>query len=309
MAETKPAQTNPEPVATNAAGASGGNSPSSAPAKPTGTSAAPSSLPSEYAGKSAEEIYNDLSGRYKDYDTIKERAALADKWGETGYKSPDEVRQLRDWAMSIAQATANGKAVVWDGKANQYRLIDQPNAAPQQQANPYEGWETLMPEEQGKRMGSMIEQQVMSRVQDIAKQYEQRLAQELGNLQTRNDLFLTLMEQKLADPDLDIRAALDNASKVTSLKGEDLIKWAVEQTRAPRVSKKERDEAVGAAIAKARAEWEAEHNANAAPIMDTPRTWADRNRMVNNDGKAMSREEENRHLLRSFREKGWLRGN
>lgn len=302
MAETKPAQISPEPVANNAAGAGGGNSPA-----PANKPASASSLPAEYAGKSAEEIYSDLSGRYKDYDSYKERAALADKWSETGYKSPSDVTQLRDWAMSIAQATAAGKAVVWDAKANQYRLIDQPNAPAQTATNPYEGWDTLMPEEQGKRMGTVIEQQVMTRVNDIAKQYEQRLVSELSNLQTRNDLFLTLMEQKLADPDLDVRAALDNATKVTSLKGEDLIKFAVDQARAPRQSKKQLDEAIGAAIAKARAEWDAENNKNAAPILDTPRTWADRNRMTNDAGKPMSKEEENRHLLRSFREKGWLR--
>jgi len=298
--------------AANAAAAPASTNNSNSPAtsaQPQPGAAPASSLPAEYAGKSAEDIYNDLSSRYKDYDTIRERARVADQLKEYGYENPEQVKQLRDWAQAIAGAASQGKAIVFDPRVQQYRAVDVPSAPaqPQQQVDPYEGWEMLTPSDQAKRLNALVEQGVMGKVQQVAQIYEQRLNETLNQLHTRNDLFLTLMEQKLADPDLDVKQALDAAQKVTSLKGEDLIRWATDQVRAPRASKKQLDEAVAKAVAEAKATWQAEQDKNAAPILDSPRSWQPRN--INSDGKSISKDEENRNLIRTFREKGWIRPN
>jgi len=229
-----------------------------------------SAIPAEYAGKSAEEIYSALTDRYKDYDTVKERAALADRFDSLKV-TPENVEQTRKWITDMMGGLSSGKQAMFNRETGQIVWVDaqgkQTTApSPAEQQDIFADWETLDGRTQGQRLAQHTEQALNSRVNQVVEHYNREFTQALQRLEQRNNLFVDVLERWIENPNLKPKDLLAKVAELQS--GANPVELAARELGTPAQIQQQIQEGIAQGIAAFKQQWEAEHSApNLAPSM------------------------------------------
>src|SRR5271156_2274964 len=170
-----------------------------------------SALPAEFQGKSAEEIYAAVTGKYSDYDTLKTRAGEADAYSKVGM-SPDKIQETVKWVTDVVAGLQGGKQAVFDRANNRIMFVDaqgrptgetQP-AGNQQQPDYFDENSSLLdPKGQAEKMSAYVwEQRLTPEVNKIVANFDQRFNQAVQQMNARDNIFLEVLDRWIANPKL-----------------------------------------------------------------------------------------------------------
>lgn len=228
------------------------------------------SLPTELQGRSAEDVARYYSDRYKDYDSIKERA---DKYG--GYEetklSPEHVKNLNKWATDLLAGLSSGKRAYL--KDNQVVFLDeagQPSAQPPatQQPEWTADWELLDLNQQRDRMaGHIWNDQLTPKITELVKKYDEEIRSAVNNINSMFGTFMDAHEVWQANPSLNLRDLLSRANNMSRSNPAEWIRDAAREMMSPKEQEQKVNELAAAKFAEMQAKWEAEHQ---APALGAP---------------------------------------
>ena len=162
--------------------------------------------------------HGDLERQYKD---ASEKAALSDQWNQwwqrVGPLWGEDVEAMLRQKLSGGSQNRSATAAQMQAAAQQSNM--------QAQADQFQGFDVLSPQDQYSRMSQMLEQRLTEQLQgqyndrlsQLAQAVQQTLAQKEQWYQSYLTNHLSLMrkalEHKLQDPSFDVDAVMENAAK------------------------------------------------------------------------------------------------
>lgn len=216
-----PAGNPPAPVTT----------PASSPA--SGANARPAWLPEGI--DSPEALASRYSETTKRLSEVEARAKAADKWQRWG--DPDEFE--KNLAARVAEHDRKLRA--------EWEASQRSGNQPQQQRDPFEGYELLDPHQQAVVMYNALQEAQNMGVKQAVDGYWQQAQKQLQEQEQRFNLLARALTARSSNPDLDLDALWKEASMLATGDSTKLFDLAVERLTAPTRSQKEIDKAVAAA--------------------------------------------------------------
>jgi hypothetical protein len=250
-------------------------------------------LPTELAGKSAEEVGQYYSDRYKDYDSYKERAGKYDGYADLKL-TPEQIKNNIEWTQQVSGNLTRGLHAVYDPKTNQIQWVDgkgQAKTAPAQ-AEPQDwrgaDWDLQDETARSDRMAGHIWKDLLTpEISRVVDTYNQQFAEALRQQEAQFAFFMDAVEQWQQNPTkLKLRDIIAKANEVTHRQPADALRMAAADLLSPDQQRMEIENQVAARMAEFQTKWENEHKSPAmlpAPMGgshrvstgDKPRTLAD----------------------------------
>ena len=232
-----------------------------------GAPASKFTLPTELAGKSAEEVAQYYSDRYKDYDDVKGRADRYGEYEKLNLK-PDQIGNVQKWVTDVLAGLQGGKRAVLDSRTNQIVFIDdrgQQTQAPAQAAEDWlNDWELADPRQQAERQAKHVwEGMLAPRVQELVTKYDSDIANAVRGMDAKFNTFMDALELWQSNPDLKIRDVLARANEMMRSNPTDLLRSAADAILSPKQQEQKIKEEAAKLNAEFEAKWQAEHSAPA----------------------------------------------
>ena len=282
-----------------------GAPPASPPASGGPPTAPPSGgfqLPAELTGKSAQEIGQYYNDRYKDYDSYKGRAEIADRFG-TLKASPEEVENTRRWISGVLGGLRGGKRAVLNTETNQIEFVDgegKVTQAPTETQDIFADWDTIDGRTQAQRLDQRVQTTINGKAQELVQRYDKEIREAMQRIEAKSNLFIDILERCMDNPSIKPREMLAKLNEYGQ--NGNSLDLATRELTAPAQTKAQIDAAVAAGIADFKNKWEQEH---AAPLMGTPSGMRPRpHATLDANGKPASMAEVRKQVIQGWREKG-----